>query len=62
MNDYFKNIYLLTLRLLIQNRNLMKVLDFQIILGMVDFRIISPDVNILSLRSQGFALFSIPEY
>jgi len=37
----------------------MKVPDFQIIPGMVDFRIISPDVNILSLRSQGFALLSI---
>ena len=34
----------------------MKVPGFQIIPGMVDFRIISPDVNILSLRSHGFAL------
>jgi hypothetical protein len=37
----------------------MNVPDFQIISWMVDFRIIFPYVNILSLRSQGFALLSL---
>ena len=31
------------------SQRVMNVPDFQIILGMVDFRIVSPDVNILSL-------------
>jgi len=41
------------------SRRVMEVPDFQTISGMVDFNIIFPYVNILSLRSQGFALLSI---